>query len=155
MAVESGGRDRLSTEFVVGLFVIAGVLSFAWLSIKLGDVSLLKQDTYTVAARFTSISGLKEGAVVEIAGVRVGTVERINLDRNDYEAVVDIALKQDVSLQEDSIASIRTAGVIGDKYVNITPGGSDVLIKAGEKIRETESSISLEELLSKYIFQKE
>lgn len=155
MAVESGGRDRLSTEFVVGLFVIAGVLSFAWLSIKLGDVSLLKQDTYTVAARFTSISGLKEGAVVEIAGVRVGTVERINLDRNDYEAVVDIAIKQDVSLQEDSIASIRTAGVIGDKYVNITPGGSDVLIKAGEKIRETESSISLEELLSKYIFQKE
>lgn len=155
MAVERGGRDRLSTEFVVGLFVIAGILSFAWLSIKLGDVSLLKPDTYTVAARFTSISGLKEGAVVEIAGVRVGTVERIHLDRNDYEAVVDIALKKDVPLQEDSIASIRTAGVIGDKYVNITPGGSEVLIKAGEKIRETESSISLEELLSKYIFQKE
>jgi phospholipid/cholesterol/gamma-HCH transport system substrate-binding protein len=154
MASEKG-RDRLSVEFGVGLFVLAGIACFAWLSVKLGDVSLLKNDTYPVIARFTSISGLKEGAVIEIAGVRVGTVEQINLDRSDYEAVVNMAIKGDVQLQEDSIASIRTAGVIGDKYVNITPGGSDTLIKPGDKIRETESSISLEELVSKYIFQKD
>lgn len=146
---------RLNIEFVVGLFVIAGIASFAYLAIKLGDLSVGDKNTYPVSARFASISGLKEGAVIEIAGVRVGKVNRIELDAEDYEAVVSMTIDGNIKLQEDAIASIRTAGVIGDKFVNISPGGSDVLIEPGQQIVETESSISLEELVSKYIFQKE
>ncbi len=146
---------RLNVELVVGLFLIAGILSFVWISVKLGDMSFLDKDTYDVTARFTSISGLKEGAVIEVAGVRIGKVSKIDLDREDYEAVVHLKINGDVQLQEDSIASVRTSGVIGDKFVNITPGGSDELISEGGEIEETESSISLEELVSKYIFEQE
>lgn len=146
---------RLNIEFVVGLFVIAGIASFAYLAIKLGDLNVGDKNTYPISARFASISGLKEGAVIEIAGVRVGKVNRITLDAEDYEAVVNMTIDGNIKLQEDAIASIRTAGVIGDKFVNISPGGSDVLIGPGQQIVETESSISLEELVSKYIFQKD
>ena len=138
----------------MGLFVIAGLASFAWLSIKLGDIEFIKKDNYDLQARFTSISGLKEGAVVELAGVRIGKVSKIKLDPEDYEAVVHLSINGKVLLQEDSVASIRSAGVIGDKFVNITPGGSDVIINPGDEIVETESAISLEELVSKYIFEK-
>jgi phospholipid/cholesterol/gamma-HCH transport system substrate-binding protein len=151
----SASTNRLNIELIVGLFLIIGILSFVYLSVRLGDVNFLKEDVYEVKARFGSISGLKEGAVVEIAGVRVGKVKGIQLDRDYYEAVVHLAINGDVLLQQDSIASIRTSGVIGDKFVNITPGGSDENIEPHGEISETESSISLEELVSKYIFEKE
>ncbi len=145
---------KINLEFIVGLFVIAGIVSFGWLSIKLGDIDFIKKDNYDLTARFTSISGLKEGAVVEIAGVRIGKVSKIKLDYEDYEAVVHLAINGKVLIQEDSVASIRSAGLIGDKFVNITPGGSDETITPGDEIVETESTISLEELVSKYIFEK-
>jgi len=147
---------RLTLEFAVGLFMIIGLLCFSYLSIKLGGLTVFgSADTYSVNAKFSSISGLKEGAFVEIAGVRVGKVTEIQLDYDEYEAAVELTIASNVQLQEDSIASIRTAGVIGDKFVNISPGGSDQLLKAGDEIEETESAISLEELVSKYIFEKE
>ncbi len=145
---------RLNLELAVGLFMILGFLGFAYLSVKLGDVSLFGDPpSYPVEAHFNSISGLKEGAFVEIAGVKVGKVVRIRLDREDYEAVVTLAIDEGVPIQEDSIASIRTAGLIGDRYVAITPGGADEYLQAGDEIEETESAISLEELVSKYIFE--
>ncbi len=145
---------KLNVELVVGLFMIAGFLGFAYLSIKLGDVELFgDRRSYPLEARFNSISGLKEGAFVEIAGVKVGKVARIRLDKEDYEAVVTLAIDTGVPIQEDSIASIRTAGIIGDRYVNITPGGADEYLQPGAEIEETESAISLEELVSKYIFE--
>ncbi|HKL27278.1 MAG TPA: outer membrane lipid asymmetry maintenance protein MlaD [Desulfuromonadales bacterium] len=146
---------KFNLEIVVGLFMVAGFVCFAWLSIKLGDIDLLGSDSYQVTARFGSISGLKQGAVVEIAGVKVGSVEQIRLNRETYEAVVSMSIKRDVDLQEDSIASIRTAGIIGDRYVAISPGGSPELIEDGGTIFETESAINLEELVSKYIFESE
>jgi len=146
---------KFNLEIVVGLFMVAGFVCFAWLSIKLGDIDLLGGDSYQVTARFGSISGLKQGAVVEIAGVKVGSVEQIRLNRETYEAVVSMSIKRDVDLQEDSIASIRTAGIIGDRYVAISPGGSPELIEDGGTIFETESAINLEELVSKYIFESE
>lgn len=139
---------------MVGLFMILGFLGFAYLSIKLGDVDLFgTRNDYPVSASFNSISGLKEGAFVEIAGVKVGKVSSINLDNDDYEALVTMSINSSVKLQDDSIASIRTAGIIGDRYVSITPGGSDQYISPGGEIEETESAISLEELISKYIFE--
>ncbi len=145
---------KLNVEFIVGLFMIAGFLGFAYLSVKLGDVDLFGDSrSYPLQARFNSISGLKEGAFVEIAGVKVGKVAQIHLDKEDYEAVVILAIDSEVPVQEDSIASIRTSGIIGDRYVNITPGGADDYLQPGAEIEETESAISLEELVSKYIFE--
>jgi len=147
--------NRFNVEIAVGLFVILGIASLAYLAIKLGDLNFGQNKTYEVSARFKSTSGLKDGAVIEVAGVRVGKVARIELDPNQYDSVVKLAIDQTVRLQEDSIASIRTSGIIGDKFVNIAPGGSEKFLASGGEITETESSINLEELVSKYIFQKE
>jgi phospholipid/cholesterol/gamma-HCH transport system substrate-binding protein len=146
---------RFNLEIFVGLFMVIGFLCFAWLSVRLGDVSLWSGETYPVSARFGSISGLQTGATVEIAGVPVGKVIRIQLDPTDYAAIVELAIDLPVKLQEDSIASIRTAGIIGDRFISISPGGASELIPPGGTIRETESAINLEELVSKYIFGQE
>ncbi len=143
---------RFSTEAVVGLFVLIGIFCLIYLSVKLGNVEIIGSDSYTVYAKFDSVSGLREGAAIEIAGVEIGRVEHITLN----EDMAKIAMKIDsgVALQEDVIASIKTRGLIGDKIIKISPGGSDRIIKPGEMIRETESALDIEELLSKYIFGK-
>lgn len=144
---------RLNIEFVVGLFMLAGMAAFFYLAIKMGDVGLFRQDGYTVTARFTSSSGLKEGGVVELAGVRVGKVQRIVLDPERYESVVTLSLEPGVRISEDTIASVRTAGIIGDKFIKLTPGGMDIYLADGDEIIDTESSLDIEELVSKYIFE--
>lgn len=143
---------KITTETFVGLFLVAGLLCLAYLSIKLGDVNVFGKKEYVIKAKFSNIAGLKEGSDVEIAGVKIGKVYKIYLD--NYQAVVELLIKPDVKIQEDSIATIRTQGIIGDKYVKIMPGASDEYIKPNGTISETESSIELEELVSKYIFEK-
>lgn len=143
---------KITTETFVGLFLVAGLLCLAYLSIKLGDVNVFGKKEYVIKAKFSNIAGLKEGSDVEIAGVKIGKVYKIYLD--NYQAVVELLIKPDVKIQEDSIATIRTQGIIGDKYVKIMPGASDDYIKPNGTISETESSIELEELVSKYIFEK-
>jgi phospholipid/cholesterol/gamma-HCH transport system substrate-binding protein len=145
---------RFNLEIAVGLFMVVGFVCFAWLSIRLGDVSFFSHRTYAIHAAFGSVSGLKPGATIEIAGVPIGKVAKITLDQESYQAQVEMEINRDVKLQEDSIASIRTAGIIGDRYVDISPGGSPELIKPDGVITETESAINLEELVSKYIFEK-
>jgi len=144
---------KLSLEAAVGIFLVAGFLCFGWLSVKLGDVHLFGENGYRVSAHFRSISGLKEGASVEIAGVKIGKVAGIRLDGKDFQAVVEMLINNGVVLQEDCIASVRTAGIIGDRFISIAPGGSEEQIKPGGEIFETESAINLEELISKYIFE--
>lgn len=146
---------KMTLEMIVGLFLLAGFISFAWISIKMGDLRVFAEESYPVTARFTSISGLKEGATIELAGVKVGKVSRIELDEGEYEAVVHLDISTAIQLTDDSIASIRTAGIIGDRFIKLTPGGSDIYLEPGDEIEETESSISLEELVSKYIFESE
>jgi phospholipid/cholesterol/gamma-HCH transport system substrate-binding protein len=143
---------KITTETFVGLFLIAGLLCLAYLSIKLGDLNVFGKKEYVIKARFSNIAGLKEGSDVEIAGVKIGRVSKIYLD--NYQAIVELLIKPDVKIQDDSIATIRTQGIIGDKYVKIMPGASDEYIKPNGTISETESSIELEELVSKYIFEK-
>ncbi len=145
--------NKINIETGVGIFLIAGLLSLGYLSTRLGDVDLFGTEQYTVQARFASVSGLREGAAVEVAGVPIGKVSKIHL--NDYEAMVELQIDPEIKLQDDSIASIRTQGIIGDKYVKIQVGGSDEYIEKGGEILETESAIELEELVSKYIFEKE
>jgi phospholipid/cholesterol/gamma-HCH transport system substrate-binding protein len=144
--------NRINIETGVGIFLIAGLICLAYLSVKLGDVHLIGTKQYVVKARFSNISGLKEGSEVEIAGVKVGQVSKIHL--KNYEAIVDMLISPDVIIQQDSIASIRTQGIIGDKYIKISPGGSEEHVKANGLMTETESTVDIEELISKYIFEK-
>jgi phospholipid/cholesterol/gamma-HCH transport system substrate-binding protein len=146
---------KINLEMIVGLFLLAGFASFSYLAVKMGDINPFASETYPISARFTSISGLKTGATLELAGVSVGKVSRIDLDAGEYEAVVHMDIDKQVLLTDDSIASIRTAGIIGDKFIKLSPGGSDIFLEAGDEIEETEPSISLEELVSKYIFESE
>ncbi len=141
---------KFDLEFAVGIFVLLGVLSFAYLSIQLGRLEIIGAGYYTVEAKFERAGGIRTGASVEIAGVEVGRVKSVGLE--NYEAVIIMFIHKDVKIQEDAIASIRTKGIIGEKFVQITPGGSDKTIPDKGRIRETESAIDLEDLLSKYIF---
>ena len=145
--------ENRNTYLSAGLFLILGVLALLYLSLSLGDVGAIGKNQYQLSARFVSASGLRQGAFVEVGGVVVGKVGAITLDTDTYEAKVTLNLDKLVRLQEDAIASIRTSGIIGDKFVKISPGGSDVFLEHGDEIIETESSINLEELISKYIFE--
>jgi phospholipid/cholesterol/gamma-HCH transport system substrate-binding protein len=144
--------ERTRINIVVGLFMVLGIVALGYLSIQLGRVSFLGGRGYSVTVDFPSVGGLKSGSTVEIAGVEIGRVESIGLD--NYQARVKLRLQSGVKLQEDSIASIKTKGLIGEKYVRISPGGSDKIIQPGGKIREVEAPVDFEELLSKYIFGK-
>jgi len=146
---------QFNVEYAVGLFMLAGLLSLFWLAMELGGVTAAGDDTYILRARFVSASGLKPGADVELSGVVVGQVERVSFIADDYQAEVEMSLAKDVRLQDDAIASIRSTGIIGGKFLKITPGGSDIMLSANDEIRETESSVNFEELLSKYIFSSD
>ena len=143
---------RSALDIAVGVFVILGILALGWLSIRLGKVELWGGGNYVVTADFPSAGGLKTGSSIEIAGVQVGRVIAIRLD--NYQARVIMTIDNGVKLTEDSIASIKTKGLIGEKFVQISPGGSDKIIKPNGKITEVEPPIDLEELLSKYVFGK-
>lgn len=132
--------------------MIAGIICLGYLSIKLGRMELFGGKGYEVHAVFSNSGGLKTGSTVVIAGVEVGRVKQVVLD--DYEARVVITLPLDVKLQDDAIASIKTKGLIGEKYIEITPGGSEELIKPGGLIRETEPAVDLEKLISNFVFGK-
>ena len=140
------------TEISVGLFMILGMFCLVYLSVNLGSVELFGSDVYTITARFGSIEGLEPGASVEIAGVPVGKVKQISLDEDN--ALVKMEIKKGTKITDDTIASIRTKGMIGDKFVKLSPGGSEDLLEDSDFLMDTESAISLEELISKYIFEK-
>jgi len=143
---------RLTMETLVGLFVVVGVASLGYLAIKLGKLEVIGGRGYTVVAEFDSVAGLRNGAVVEIGGVEVGRVREITL--KNYRAVVAMSIDPGVKLQDDVIISIRTKGLIGEKYVRITPGASDKLVQPGGRIRDTEDPVDMEQLISNYIFGK-
>lgn len=143
---------KTSVETAVGVFVLIGLLSVAYLTIKLGKMEWFGDDYYLLDARFDSVSGLKAGAQVDMAGVEIGQVADIHLDHERQVAVVRLKIKQEVILTDDVIASVKTSGLIGDKYIKLTPGGSDRILKPGDMIIETESALDIEELVSKYVF---
>jgi phospholipid/cholesterol/gamma-HCH transport system substrate-binding protein len=143
---------KFDLEVAVGLFIIAGILCLGYLSIKLGKIEIMGKKGYEVYGVFSNIGGLKVGSSVEIAGVNVGRVTSIALD--NYQAQVVLNFPNALKIQEDAIASVKTRGLIGEKYIEITPGGSEVIIKPGGRIRETQPAIDMEELISKFVFGK-
>ena len=139
-------------EISVGLFIFIGLLCMAYTSIKLGNVTLFNSDYYPLQASFTSVSGLKKDTNVEISGVQVGKVEGIYL--KDYQAIVNILMKNGVEIQDDAIASIRTKGILGDQYIEILPGASDVILKPGGMIIDTEPPFDLLSILKNFVIDQ-
>ena len=146
--------NRSSIELWVGVFVLIGILCIGYLTIQLGQMEWFGEKYYRLNALFQSVSGLKPGAQVDMAGVQVGLVEAITLDLEKQMALVTLKIQKKVKLTDDVIASVKTAGLIGDKYIKLSPGGSDTVLKPGDYITETESAIDLEELISKFVFGK-
>jgi len=144
--------ENAKLEFVVGIFVLAGVACLGYLSIKLGKLEVIGGNLYEVEAAFTSVTGLKPGATVEIAGVQVGRIKSIAL--KDDQANVTMAIQDEVKLYSDTFASIKTRGIIGEKFITLSPGGGGEPLQAGGKIRDTEAGLDLEELVSQYIHGK-
>jgi phospholipid/cholesterol/gamma-HCH transport system substrate-binding protein len=141
---------KFDLELAVGIFMIAGMVCLAYLTIKLGQLEVLGDKGYEIQAVFSSSGGLKTGSSVVIAGVEIGRVKKVILD--DYQARVTMYLPLEVKIQEDAIASIKTKGLIGEKYIEISPGGLDENLEPGGVIRDTQPPIDIEQLISKYIF---
>jgi phospholipid/cholesterol/gamma-HCH transport system substrate-binding protein len=144
--------DKNRQELIVGVFVLVGIICLGYLSIKLGKLEIIGGDLYEVDALFNSASGLKPGATVEIAGVEVGRVKAINLKED--RAMVRLAVQNGTKLYSDTIASIKTRGIIGEKFLALSPGGGGDSLKPGDTIRDTESGLDLEELVSQYVHGK-
>ena len=140
---------RCNLEIIVGLFVVLGLAALAYLSVARGQIPLVRRSTYTLTALFPTVAGLHVGATIDMAGVRIGQVQDIRLE--DYAALVIMRLDNTVRLQEDAIASIRTQGLIGEKYVRMTPGGSERFLAAGGRLREIEPPIEVEDLIGKFL----
>ena len=143
---------KFDLEFAVGLFIIAGILCLGYLSIKLGKLEIVGTKGYELYGVFSNVGGLKVGSSVEIAGVNVGRVKSIVLDH--YQAHVVLNFSKGLDIQEDAIASVKTKGLVGEKYIDITPGGSEKMIQPGGRIRETQPAVDMEGLISKFVFEK-
>jgi len=140
---------KTNIEISVGLFIFIGLLCMGYTSIKLGNVTFFNKDYYPLQASFTSVSGLKKDTNIEIAGVQIGKVDGIHL--KNYQAIVDISIKNGVEIQDDAIASIRTKGILGDQYIEILPGASDVTLKPGGMIMDTEPPFDLLSILKNFV----
>ena len=146
---------KFNTELVVGMFMIAGFLAFVYLSTQMGEFSVFSLErNFRLEAEFDNVTGLKVGAGIEIAGVSIGKVADVSLGEEGL-AKVGMLVTRDVNITSDAIASIRTQGLIGDKYIKITQGADEEMLKDGGVIFDTESSIDIEELISKYIFESD
>jgi phospholipid/cholesterol/gamma-HCH transport system substrate-binding protein len=146
--------QKSSIEMAVGIFMLIGIVCVGYLTIQLGKMQWLGDNFYALDARFKSAAGLKTGSQVEIAGVQVGQVGSIQFDPKRQMALVQLKIQKHIVLTDDVIASVKTSGLIGDRYIKLTPGGSDLVLKPGDQITDTESAIDFEELISKYVFGK-
>ncbi|CCH48972.1 outer membrane lipid asymmetry maintenance protein MlaD [Pseudodesulfovibrio piezophilus] len=145
---------KLRKETAVGLFVLIGILAIAYMSIKLGNVQVFTDKYYAVHADFSDISGLKVNAPVQMYGVKIGFVETIGLDQKKGVASVTMLIEKGVSLSDDAIVSVKTNGLIGDKYLKIAPGGLGDPIGPDGSLFDTNPAVDLEDLISKFAFGK-
>jgi phospholipid/cholesterol/gamma-HCH transport system substrate-binding protein len=139
-------------ETVAGLFVLVGLICVGYLTVKLGNVHLWGSDSYPLYARFNSVSGLRIGNPIEMLGLEIGEIAGFSMDQEKSVVVAELRIRKPIKVYDDAIASIKTAGLIGDKYVSIDPGGAGELLKPGGMITQTESPLDLGELIGKYAF---
>lgn len=139
-------------ERLVGLFVLLGLAAVAYLTIQLGTGSFVGEPTYLIEARFTNTGGLHSGSSVSMAGVTVGRVEKVWIDPTDFSAIATLRVLTEIQLPTDSMAAIRTSGLIGDKFVALSAGAEEAVLEPGHRITMTESAVDLESLISKMAF---
>lgn len=138
-------------EMTVGVFVFLGLLAIAWLAIKVGQVGGIGATGYTLTANFDDAGGVRKGSDIMLAGVVIGRVDEVVLADNDHATMI-LRINEGIKITEDAYASVRTKGIIGDRYIRITQGMEDDSLEPGSEIEETESAINIEDLISKYIF---
>jgi phospholipid/cholesterol/gamma-HCH transport system substrate-binding protein len=143
---------KYSMETIVGIFVAIGLVCVGYMAVKLGNVSFFGEDSHVLYAKFSSVSGLRVGSPVEIFGIQVGNVQKIEIDSEKEMAIVQMSIKKGIRVYEDAIASIKTAGLIGDTFIKVDPGGSGNLLKPGGVITETLSAVDLGDLIGRYVF---
>ena len=143
---------KYTQETVVGIFVVIGLIAIAYMTVKLGNMGFLGENSYTLYAKFNKVTGLRVGNPVTMFGLNIGRVESFKLDQKDQMVVVDFKIDNGIEIYDDAIASIKTEGLIGDKFVSIDPGGSGELLKSGDIITDTESPTDIMDLVSKYAF---
>lgn len=144
--------QKYTMETIVGIFLVFGLLIIGYMTVKLGDVSLLGDKSYPLFARFTSVTGLRAGSPVYITGIKVGRVEKLTIDQEKHKALVEIRVHENILIYDDAMASIRTEGLIGDMYLSIDPGGAGERLKPGGSIIETQPAVDIADLISKYAF---
>lgn len=138
-------------EMIVGAFVLVGIISIGWMAVKLGQIGGMGASGYVLEAVFEDAGGMRSGSDIMMAGVVIGRVNDVRINE-DSEAKLMLLIHDGVPITADAIASVRTKGIIGERYVRISQGGDDELLQGGDEIEETESAINIEDLVSKYIF---
>ncbi len=139
-------------ETVAGIFVLVGLLCVGYMAVRLGKFNPLGDHTYDLYARFTSVSGLRVGNPVEMFGLQIGRVGEMKMDQKDQLARVQLRIEKGIRIYGDANASIKTQGLIGDRYVSIDPGGAAPLLKPGGMITQTEPPVDIGDLIGKYVF---
>ncbi|MBW8078690.1 MAG: outer membrane lipid asymmetry maintenance protein MlaD [Gallionella sp.] len=147
--------ERSKLDLWVGMFVVAGIAALVMLAMKVGNLSTYNvSETYQVQAFFSNVGGLKPKASIRSAGVLVGRVTGISLDTERYEAKVTMSLDKRYQFPKDTFANIQTAGLLGEQYIGLAPGGDSEMLKAGDQIKKTQSAMVLEDLIGKFIYSK-
>ena len=143
---------KYAMETTVGIFLVFGLLCIGYMTVELGHVSLLGDNTYSLFARFTTVSGLRAGSPVDMLGMEVGRVGRLTMDQKDQKVVVEIRIQKDINVYDDALASIKAEGLLGDMFLSIEPGGAGKLLGPGGTITETQPAVDIVDLIGKYAF---
>ncbi len=143
---------KYSIETAVGVFLVIGLFCIGYMTVTLGHVSILGDNSYSLFARFTTVTGLRVGSLVYMSGIEVGRVEQLGIDQENQKSVVEMRIHKGINIYDDAIASIKTEGLIGDMHVSIDPGGGGALLEPGGTITETQPPLDIADLISKYVF---
>ena len=143
---------KYSKETVVGIFVVIGLFCIGYMTVKLGNVGFLGDNSYRLEARFNTVTGLRIGNPIQMLGLEIGRVAKFTMDQDNQQAIVLLEIDKGIEIYDDAIASIKTEGLIGDKYISIDAGGGGDLLENGDSITDTESPTDIMELVSKYAF---
>ena len=143
---------KFSMETTVGIFLVIGLLCIGYMTVKLGHISLIGDNDYSLTARFTSVIGLRVGSPIYMLGIEIGRVEALSMDQENQKAIVEMKIFTGIKIYDDAIAAIKTEGLIGDQYLSIDPGGAGSLLQPGGVIIETLPAVDISSLISKYAF---
>ena len=143
---------KYSKETLVGIFVVVGLFLIGYMTVKLGNVGFLGENKYTLTARFNTVSGLRVGNPINMIGLEIGRVAKFTMDQENQQAIVLLEINKGIEIYDDAIASVKTEGLIGDKYVAVDPGGGGDLLANGDSITDTNSPTDIMDLVSKYAF---